>query len=204
MHKLYIMDNRVPSRDDVFNSIPASQVVIMALEQDAIPDIVDVAFNNVRSRFGLHSISTLTILAHGLPGFVQLGTGLTSANATLLSPLRALLRPGTMRSRCVLFGCYMGAANRIVDPITGDTIGDMSTGWGIADTRLNYTGGPGYQLLYSIARSLGVSVAASLDEQHSDHALFGFRFEGPVLTVQPSGEFTLAEGSNVYLDSRFM
>lgn len=46
-------------------------------------------------------------------------------------------------------------------------------------------------LSHRIAPPLGMSATVALNEQQSYHALFGLRSEGPFMTVQPSGGFTL-------------
>jgi hypothetical protein len=203
MPNLYMVDERAPGAETFFRSVRARHAALMVMRTDPITELPSLARQAIALKFPRQeAMSNLLIVAHGSPGFLQLGSGLTAGNADVFVGLRPLLRHA-FPSHCSLFGCNVGADEIASNPITEQQEGNWWSGWGNVGSRLSYTGTRGYVLLHRLAMAVQLPVHAGTNEQNTLRAIANFRFEGPVLRVQPSGEFTLADESAVLVDSRF-
>jgi hypothetical protein len=122
------------------------------------------------------SIWQLMVNCHGNPGAIDLGTGLNTANARYFRGLRRFMHH---RGKGILIGCCYAAAGKEVFGTAKGCIREQS-----------YPGN-GLSLLIEIARHADVPVMGALDQQLT------WELNGPVLTVQPNGTYTVTTGREV-------
>ena len=103
--------------------------IVFADSGDSVESLLQRVIDRVPNPW---SIYMLRILAHGSPGFIQLGTGVRQGQARLFSRLAHHMTPERLRGRGVqIHGCNVGQGRR------------------------------GARLLQSIANAIGTPVAAS-------------------------------------------
>ncbi|WP_198376513.1 hypothetical protein [Neoroseomonas rubea] len=189
MTNLFIVDRRAPQSSRMLDFIAIRGLRGMAAEQGEM--ILEIALR-ARSAAGDSPISTLTLVAHGAPGALQMGLGLNEHTAHDFSPLRSRMRGGPLSSvRC--FACT-AAANAGADKWNKD--GTLESGWGTTGSRTSITTGRGYRLLMALARALGCEARGPVLTQYLSaegyqRMLDGEAFRGPVLVVAPDGGFRI-------------
>ncbi|MBP0463405.1 hypothetical protein J5Y09_05740 [Roseomonas sp. PWR1] len=105
MSNFYIVDRRAPQSGRMLDFIAIRGLRGMAAEQGDM--ILEIAMR-AHSAAGASPISTLTLVAHGAPGALQLGLGLSEHTAHDFSVLRSRMRGGPLSSvRC--FACTAAA-----------------------------------------------------------------------------------------------
>ncbi len=122
----------------VIRSLPGhgDAQIVFANASDTIPSLLQQAAVLARTPW---TIWMLRILAHGLPGYIELGTGVRSPQARNFSTLAQYMTPGRMNGRGVqIHGCNVGQNRQ------------------------------GRQLLQAIANALDLPVMASPQVQRPD------------------------------------
>lgn len=186
MTRLALIDNRAPQAEDVsFAAAVSGWQAVMVTPQDGIYTIGQRAIAAAR-RHG--AITELRIMAHGAPGVIQLGQGLTEDSAIDLRPLRPHMRNGRLNS-VWCFSCNAAAAS---GPDKWNKSALLETGWA---GNAAVTAGRGYRLLRAIAAALGSNVHAPVDVQFMANWNYrGFfngqvRFTGTELLVERHGAY---------------
>ncbi|MBW6396634.1 hypothetical protein KPL78_02190 [Roseomonas sp. HJA6] len=190
MAQLFIVDRRAPRAQWMleFMTIRGYPVV-------DVHDIEDLASVSARAiaRLRGERINRLTFVAHGYPGQLQLGQGLTEHSAHDLAPLRRHMRGGPLGS-VWCFACMAGAG---AGPDADHPDAVLHSGWNAAGSTASITLGPGYRLLRALAGTLDCQAHAPVQTQYLrpvhdyDRLLLGEAFQGPLLAVGPTGAFHL-------------
>ena len=111
--------------------------------------------------------------------------------------IRTLLRGAALGGGALggimVYGCAVASAV----PATASGSGTTDSGWQTDRSGASVTGGRGYQMLHALATAAAVSVSAAVIRQElgpSDYErlLRGLGYQGEVMTVAPTGTFTIS------------
>jgi hypothetical protein len=106
----------------------------------------------------------LYIVAHGKPGYVEIGEGLDVHTASYFRPLK-----GKFDGERVIYIHGCNVASRSVD----------------ANGKGSYCGsGAGFKFMKELAKETGAYVKAAIHTQYAD---YGMKYEGPAVMVSPAG-----------------
>lgn len=193
MANLYVVDEGAPHAEALMTWLATrgSPVVQVRRRDDMTAIAFEIQRTAARHPATHGRIRTLFLMAHGDAGVLRLGRGLTAANAIELAPVHPCLHGGLLSSVCI-YGCNVGSAVA-ADAHGGGTV---ETPWETPLHAGNVRGGAGYGLLRALAQTLAVRVSAPVIRQHLgpreyEHLLEGRAYQGPVLTVTPTGSFTI-------------
>lgn len=143
-------------------------------------DSIPIIAQRIRSVAGSDLISTLYLCAHGNSGYLQLGTGLTTATAMSFSVLRGRF---DFMGIIQIHGCGVASSTSITAP--GGTIEHPNVVPG------TFTGsGLGLELLRSLATHTGALVEAAINAQYDDPL---YTYEGPTVVVGRGGSFASSQ-----------
>ena len=143
---------------------------------------------------GSEGVGVLYLLSHGNVGSVQLGQGLTAANAGSFQLLRG--RWVGQHPRIEVHGCLVASTTPTVgQPAAGVTPAEAAAGAcatrgrsAITGQSMCYSAGtrganaPGHQIMQALANAAGVLVVAGVNVQLTDS---DFQFEGPISHYYP-------------------
>ncbi len=143
-------------------------------------DSIPVIAQRIRSVAGSDLIETLYLCAHGNSGYLQLGTGLTTATAMSFSVLRGRF---DFMGMIQIHGCGVASSTSITAP--GGTVEHPVVVPG------TFTGsGMGLELLRALADSTGALVEAAINAQYDDPL---YTYEGPTVVVGRGGSYASSQ-----------
>jgi hypothetical protein len=193
MPNLYAIDDNAPYAQMLrdFLALRGSAVVPVRRTDDLNrvgAEIVRTAASHPALR---GKIGQLFLMAHGDAGRLDLGTGLRRGNAWELGQVWNAMHGGLLSS-VVVYGCNVASAR----PATAEGGGTTDSTWQTPLNRGSVTAGEGYGLLYALAQAVGVGASAAVIRQHLgprdyERLLQGRGYQGQVMTVTPSGSFTI-------------
>ncbi|HWT10017.1 MAG TPA: hypothetical protein VN329_12700 [Roseomonas sp.] len=193
MANLYVVDEGAPYSEVLMTwlAMRGFPVVHVRRRDDMTTIALEIQRTAARHPATHGRIRTLYLMAHGDAGLLRLGRGLTTANAIELAPVHGCLHGGFLSSVCI-YGCNVGSA------IAADAHGggSVETPWETPLHAGNVRAGAGYGLLRALAQTLAVRVSAPVIRQNLgprdyEQLLEGRAYQGPVLTVNPAGHFTI-------------
>jgi hypothetical protein len=142
-------------------------------EHDSMRAVVRAVIRAVRNA---RSLWRLMINCHGVPGRIDIGSGLTIETVPAFRALRPYMTPG---GPGILVGCCLAAAGHEFAGTQRGCIRSVSS----ADN--------GMTLLMELAHHTNAKVTGALDEQIT------WELNGPVLTVLPNRTFSVTIGRTV-------
>lgn len=193
MANLYVVDEGAPHAETLMTWLGMRGLpVVPVARADDMLRVALAIVRTARQHPATHGrIRTLFLMAHGDAGHLRLGTGLTTATAEDLGPVHPCLHGGLLSSVCI-YGCNVGSA------VAADAHGGGTafSPWETPSMAGSVRGGAGFALLQALARTLGVRVSApvirqDLGPRDYEQLLEGRAYQGPVLTVNPTGSFSI-------------
>lgn len=171
-----VFDSRYPIKKPYGIYRPGDNVVDYHLAPRAKIAIIPIFL--IAASEGENSIWLLRLCAHGNSGFLELGEGLTAANAFHFNILGNYFTPGG--GGIEIHACGVGSSMALEPPF-------IQGRGGIGSTK-----GPGYDLLRALAQGTGVQVTAAINIQGADRY---HNWEGMAITVTPDGSSCMGCGS---------
>ena len=189
---IYAVDDRYPSGWRVAQTRWLIRVTaVMTIQQI----VAEIKSRVTTAGGGYNSIRTIILAGHGNAGYVQLGTGLTIAEVPHFTHLRNFMTPTPAENGIEIHGCGVASASSILG--NGSTITNpicVSGMYEYPEVRpgVRVVRGAGYALLAALANTVGRNVTAGLNCQYADA---NWAFEGPTITVAPSGSSSVLHPS---------
>ncbi|MHC5537220.1 hypothetical protein ACYOEI_03170 [Singulisphaera rosea] len=185
MFTVYAIDSRYPSTGwSISGTIDVDYVRVNVTPAAKIEEIaMGMTRTLMYTNRKYHSVDLLILAAHGNSGYLQLGEGLTAEKAKQFKALAPWLKRDLYADGMRLHGCGVASSTNIVGP--GSTITAPIC---VPGTTTPGFDGNGYKLLKALAVAIGRNVTAGVDCQYTDE---GWKFEGPTVTVNPTGGWGL-------------
>lgn len=163
---------------------------------------MDRICRRVRERTG-DRVGVLYLLSHGNVGSIQLGQGLTQANAASFQLLRGCWVG--QQPRIEVHACLVASATPVVaQPAAGVSPAAVATGAcatraedAVTGVDMCYSAGtaganaPGHVIMQAVADAAGVMAVAGVNVQETDS---DFQFEGPIQRYHPAVYYHQPQG----------
>ncbi len=187
MSRVVVLDNRAPDAENIAAAALLNGWRLVRVTE--IQDMRAIAAHIVAAAAG-SPIAELRLMAHGSPGQMQLGLGLSEFSAYDLAPVARHMRGGLLGS-VWCFACNAAAATR---PNKWTKTALLESGFG---GQASITGGRGFRFLRELSRVLRTRVLAPIEVQflsgwnYQTFFLDRIQFRGVSLEVTPYGSYRL-------------
>jgi len=135
----------------------------------------------LQAKWGRGSIDMIRLCGHGDSGLLQIGEGLTEANAAEFGELAFYMKPDFRQVGVEIHGCGVGSDTSIVGS------GAVNAPVCVPGSTQQENNPKGLRLLTKLAKAINRNVKAGINCHYVSDRYDNWKFEGPTITVRPDG-----------------